>query len=67
MSWSLVVCIEKDGSESEAVVPTNWVRGKWLHFSNSLHAERDKRMQVDIKDSWPTYEVVKVKLTSGEF
>lgn len=26
MSWTLAVVLEKDGTESEVVVPSNWVK-----------------------------------------
>ena len=67
MSWSLVACIEKNGSESEVVFPTKWIRGEWLYFSNSLRAERDMHNMIDLKENWPRYKVLKVKVTSGKF
>ena len=64
MSWSLVVFIEKE-REIEAVVPTNWIKGKILHWSNSVHAKRDLLEKRPVEDGWLCYRLVKIKIKSG--
>ena len=65
MSWTLAVCIERNNVESEVVVPTKWIRNKWVYWSDSLHAKRDLENQVDVDESWPRFKLVKIKVSSG--
>ena len=67
MSWSRAVVFEEDGTESEVVVPTRWIRGSYCYWSNSLNAQRDFKEMRDANENWPRYKVKKIKICTGKF
>ena len=54
MAYSLMTFQEETGIR-EAVVPTKWIRGKVVFWSNGFNAVRDLKQRVDINDPWPSY------------
>ena len=50
----------------EAVVPTKWIRGKVVFWSNGFNAVRDLKQRVDINDHWPSYPLMKIKFSDGK-
>ena len=65
MSWSLVVML-KNEKEVEAVVPSNWIKDKKAYWSNSLQAKRNFKNCIEINEDWPSYDLVKIKLSSDK-
>jgi len=66
MSWTLAVIKETDGTHTDVVIPSNWIKGEWVYWSNSIHATRDMEEQVPLKESWPKYLLKKRTLQSDD-
>ncbi|XP_066933240.1 nucleolar and coiled-body phosphoprotein 1-like [Clytia hemisphaerica] len=64
--FACVVCIEKNGDESQIVVPFNWIdeENKLVYWSSTIHARQEFDNCAPINTNWPTYPLVK-KLVEG--
>ena len=60
--YACVICEERDESESQIVVPFNWVdvESNVVYWSTSTQAWQDFGNCAAIKTSWPTYPLVKI-------
>ena len=65
MAYSLLAFQEETGIR-EAVVPTKWIRSKVVFWSNGFNAVRDLKQRVGINDHWPSYPLMKIKLSDGK-
>ena len=58
----------EDGKEMEGTIPNNWIdRGnRTIRWPNSRETQAYK-MKKDPQDDWLTFQLVKIKMTSGRF
>ena len=65
MAYSIVIFQEETGIR-EAVVPTKWICGNVVFWSNGFNTVRDLKQTVDINDQWPSYPLMKIKLSDSK-
>ena len=67
--YACVKTLERDGSINTTVVPYKWVDTKKqiVHWSNSLNAKQDYKNLADIDSKWPTFKLIKLIVTGGNF
>ena len=65
MAYSLVKFWENEREQEQAVVPSNWLRDGYMHWSNSFHAKRDGENCVEIDEALPKFKLIKIKCTGG--
>ena len=65
MAYSLLTFQEETGIR-ETVVPTKWIRSKVVFWSNGFNTVRDLKQSVGINDHWPSYPLMKIKLSDGK-
>ena len=61
-----LMAFQEETEIREAVVPTKWIRGKVVFWSNGFNAVRDLKQKVDINDHWPSYPLMKIKFSDGK-
>ena len=66
MAYSRVKLLEKNGKTSVGVVPTSWVADDRVYWSDSINAQRDRKLLKPVNLRWPSFELVKVILTDGK-
>ena len=66
MSYSVVEFIEK-GTHTEGVVPTNWIKDGRVFWSDSVNAGKESKQRIELKESWPSFQLIKRKFSDGNF
>ena len=63
------VTFQKQTETREAVVPTKWIQGKVVFWSNGFNAVQDLKQKVDINNPWPSYPLINLSflMVSAKF
>ncbi|XP_065643432.1 uncharacterized protein LOC136075098 isoform X2 [Hydra vulgaris] len=63
--WAVVVYFENE-IETEAVVPSCWVKDDWLFWPTGVHVMKAAYKKFPIDDSWNKFRVKRIKVTGDK-